>query len=356
MPLEPSASSVAGGIQPALPPSTDGYVTGDYVSAGAPSTTAGDAQAVRRFFVHSLWFVLIGILLYAALYLVADRLVARSTVRNRFFLIGTAPATRYDHVILGASRAAVFDYDDMNAQLEAMTGSKIMNLSIVGGGVVPNRLLLDYFLSKHETGHVVYFLDSFTVYSSEWNEDRLHDVALYQRAPLDLDLARLLLAEPATRAMVPGYLLGFYKINTTEWLKPDISEDEATRFDKRYRPIPQIDRQRLAYLYPGPVDADTFQRYLAEFEELLRNMNERGIRVTLIKSPLPERVIEMLPDEAQFDAAVQALAQQYGAEFHDLSLAATDPEFYFNTDHLNRTGALYFSENYLKDLLTASTD
>lgn len=353
MPLEPSTSPAARSFQPAISTPAEGYVAEEPTPTGVRPSAPADAQALRRFLRHGLWFVLIGVLIYAVIYLVSAQAVARSTVRNRFFLIHTAPATRYDHVILGASRAAVFDYADMNAQLEAMTGSKILNLSIVGGGVVPNRLLLDYFLTRHETDHVVYFVDSFAFYSSEWNEDRLQDVALYQRAPIDLNLARLMLAQPSTRAMVPGYLLGFYKINNSEWFKSDISEEEATRFDKSYRPIPQIDRQRMEYLYPGPVEPATYQRYLSEFEELLRELTAQGIRVTLVKPPLPPRVVEMLPDEARFDADIQQLAQQYGAEFHDFSLVSNDPEFFFNTDHLNQTGVLNFYEHHFKELLAA---
>ena len=35
---------------------------------------------------------------------------------------------------------------DLNERLEAMTGTEIINLATVGGGVTINRFLLDYFL------------------------------------------------------------------------------------------------------------------------------------------------------------------------------------------------------------------
>ena len=123
MPLKPSTSPAARSFPPAIPTAIEGYVAEEHAPTGVRESTSADAQAVRRFLRHSLWFVLIGALIYVAVYLVSAQALARSTVRNRFFLIHTAPATRYDHVILGASRAAVFDYADMNAQLEGMTGS-----------------------------------------------------------------------------------------------------------------------------------------------------------------------------------------------------------------------------------------
>lgn len=322
--------------------------------SAAPEVTVAVPRAdteIRSFLKQAVWFVLIGIVLYLGLYAVSEYLVHQNTVRNRFYLVKTAPYQTYDHVILGASHAAVFDYADMNAQLEEMTGARILNLSTLGGGITVNRLLLDYFLARHETGNVVYFLDSFAFYSPEWNEERVKGVELYQRAPFDPVLARLLFQRAETRPVALGYLLGFYKINDPDRFTTDISEEEANRFDRTYRPIAQIDRQRMAYLYPEEIDADVFQRYLADFEEMIRQLKARDVNVIVVKPPIPERVYAMLPQEAQFDAAVQAILQRHDVAFHDFSLVNNDQAFFFNTDHLNRTGVLNFYENHLVDVL-----
>jgi hypothetical protein len=321
--------------------------------APAPSVTAWRKLFTARSFFHqTLLFVLIGVLLYASVYAVVERMVSDYTVRNRFFIVKTAPLPHYDYVILGASRAVVLDYEDMNSQLEAMTSANILNLSTLGGGITVNRLLLDYFLVKHETEHVVYFLDSFVFYSPEWNEERVTDVSLYRRAPFDPALLRLLLERPYTRPVVLGYLLGFYKINNPDWFALDISEEEATRFDRTYRPVPQIDRQRMAYLYPDEIDPQIFRRYLADFEDMLRYLNAQNIGVTIVKPPLPEHIYTMLPQEEAFDLALQEVLQRYPAvEFYDFSLVGNEREFFFNSDHLNRTGVFNFSEQYLKDVL-----
>jgi len=239
----------------------------------------------------------------------------------------------------------------MNAHLEEETGARILNLSTLGGGVTVNRLLLDYFLAEHQTKNVVYFIDSFAFYSPEWNEERVQDVQLLQRAPFDPALAWLLIKTLETRPVAPGYLLGFYQINNPDRFKSDISEEEATRFDKTYRPVKQIDQRRLAYLYPEQVDQTTFQRYLTEFETMVRELHEQDINVIVIKAPLPERVYQMLPAEQQFDEAVKNVLRPYEASFHDFSLVSNDEEFFFNTDHLNRTGVEKFCESYLKSVL-----
>ena len=135
-------------------------------------------------------------------------------------MIRTAPQADYDRVILGASHAAVFDFDDMNGRLEQMTGARILNLSVVGGGVVVNRLLLDYFLVRHRTEAIVYVVDSFAFYSSEWNEERLEDARLFQRAPFDPALARLLAGSGAPPMVALDYVSGFSKINNPDRFAP----------------------------------------------------------------------------------------------------------------------------------------
>ena len=301
-------------------------------------------------------FVLIGVVLYVGLYVASERIIAEYAQRNRFYMVQTAPQARYDHVILGASHAAVFDYRDMNARLEAMTGARILNLSIVGAGITVNRLLLDYFLTEHHTDSVVYVLDSFGFYSAEWNEDRLQDAALLHRAPFDPALAWLLLRNPATRAVARDYVVGFSKINNPDRFVPDVLEGEGNRFDRTYRPVAQIDRQRIAYLYPNAIDDATLQDspYLAALEDLIGEVQSRDIRMMVIRPPIPARIYAMIPGEAQFDATLQALLDRYGVELHNFSLVDNDEEFYFDSDHLNQTGVLRFYESHLAELLASS--
>ena len=134
-------------------------------------------------------FILIGSVLYAAVYAFSERLVYRHAQTNRFFVVKTAPKQHYDYVILGASHAAALGYQDMTARLEEMTGASIINLSVVGGGVRVSRLVFDYFLTSHEAAALVYVVDSFAFYSKQWNEDRLQDTRLFLRAPFDAQLA-----------------------------------------------------------------------------------------------------------------------------------------------------------------------
>ena len=307
----------------------------------------------RRFVRAAVRFILIGLVLYAGLYAASERLVVRHATRNRFFTIKTAPYTDYDHVILGSSHAAVFDYRDMNARLEALTGTTILNLAVPGAGIAVNRLLLDYFLAEHRTASVVYVLDSFGFYSRAWNEDRLQDAGLFVRAPFDPALARLLLARPATWSAWIDYVTGFSKINNPDRFVPDLFEAEATRFDRTYRPVAQIDRQRIEYLYPGPTNEAALRGspYLAAFEELVQFLQARDIGVIVVRPPLPTRFYDMLPNEPVFDATLETLSRRYGAAYHDFSSVNNDESLFFDSDHLNEAGVLRFFDEHLRQVL-----
>jgi hypothetical protein len=295
-------------------------------------------------------FVLVGAIIYVSVYAASEALVYRYGEHNRFLAISMAPHETYDVVILGASHALPLGFEDMNERLEERTGARIINLGIEGGGILPARLLLEYFLARHDTDNVLYVLDSFIFYSREWNEARLKDAGLLQRAPLDPALARLLWEFPAARALLPGYLSGFHKINNPDRFEPDVLEAEG-EFRQTYRPIPQIDRQRIRYLYPETVDAAMVERYLGELEALLEFLDARDIKLLAIKPPLPERVLERLSGEAGMEARLRELIEDHDMVYRNFSRLGNDEAYYYDTDHLNRQGVLNFYDTVLVDFL-----
>src|SRR5262249_13071678 len=303
--------------------------------------------AHRRALRGAVGFVLVGVALYLALYAAAEALVYAYGQKNRFFMVKSAPLASYDYVVLGASHAMPLDFEDMNAQLEAASGAKIINLSIEGGGILPNRLLLDYFLARHATKNVLYVVDSFAFYSAQWNEQRLADAALLQRAPLDPTLLATLWRYPWARPLLPEYASGFAKINNRNRFQPDIPDAERNLFGRTYRPIAAIDRQRIRYLYPGDPDPAVFDRYLGHFRDLIRLARAHRAVFIASKPPLPPRVINLIPKEAEFDARLSALLEAEGAAFHDFTRVNNRDAFYYNTDHLNRDGVTAFIKEHL---------
>ncbi len=300
-----------------------------------------------------LWtlFVVAGLGIYAAVYAHAEHLVMTHGEHNRWFMVATAPQKDYDIVILGASHAMPLGYDDMNEALEEATETSIINLSLEGGGVVPARFNLDYFLAEHATKNVLYVLDSFVFYSRQWNEERISDPKLTVRAPFDPALAATMWRYPTARDLLPGYLSGFYKINNADRYAADIAENEGKAFDKVYKANAMIDRQRLAYLFPKVIDQDLMNGYLAQFKEMAEMLHKRGIKLTVIRTPIPNRVSQKLTGEAEFNAKIEEILSPLGFALHDFSGVDNDEAFFYDTDHLNRAGVTNFMDNRLIELL-----
>ena len=308
------------------------------------------SSELRTFARRAIRFAVIGVVVYLGLYAAAEALVRRYAHRNRFFAVSSAAPAQYNFVVLGASHAAVFDYRDMNSRLEQSTGATIMNLSVVGGGVVVNGLLFDYFLTRHRADAVVYVVDSFAFYSAAWNEERLQDRRLFARAPFDPALAALLFRTAAPSAAL-DYTAGFSKINNPDRFVPDDFADEGARFDRRYRPVAQLDEERMAYLYPDGMQRGLFEKYLSEFEALVAGARARGIAVIALKPPIPQRIQRLLPSEREFDAALAAALARHGMELHDFSSVTNDESFFYDSDHLNQAGVLEFFKTTLTPLL-----
>lgn len=312
-----------------------------------------DAEAAVTAVPWRRWmlFVAIGLLLYGAAYAWAENLVDRTGEKNRFFMIASSPPRTYDFAILGASHAMPLGFEDMNEHLEEESSASIINLSNEGAGILPNRLVLDYFLRRHQARSVIYVLDSFAFQSRQWNEDRMQDAGLFKRAPLDIDLVRTLWDHSWARPMLPGYVSGFSKINNPDRFERDVPDAERTKFNRTYRPNPKIDAQRVSYLYAPDNDANAFEKYVAEFEALREHVKNAGAEFIVIKPPTPARYRDNLPDEAAFDRKITALLAKSGIAFHDFSAAVTDDVYFYDTDHLNRAGVSAFGDDYLVPLL-----
>lgn len=319
-------------------------------------STPGPSHA-RTAVTRGALFVAIGLLLYGALYAASEGLLYRHALRNRFYAVKTAPAGAYDAVILGASHALPLDFADTNTEIEHALGLRLINLAMPGAGIIPNRLVLEYFLAGHQARAVVYVLDSFIVTSPEWNEDRLTDVKLLHRAPFDPALARLMASYAARGLINPvtavQYVTGFPKINNGDRFKPDLHEMES-KFEKVARPSERSAKQRIAYLYPETIEDDVVDRYAAMFGDLARFARSRGIAFVVVKFPVPAYYAALLPREDELTRRILGALEEDVA-VDDLTRIGNDDRFFFDTDHLNRDGVRNLLDLHLGEILRSVT-
>lgn len=311
-------------------------------------------MTTKTYLKRALIFFAVGIVIYAGLYAVAEALVYKNTSSNRFYMIKTRPATTFDLIVMGASHAMAMSFEDLNEQLEKMTGSRIMNISMLGNGIVPNQLILDYFDKKHKAKNAVYLLDSAMFYSGQFNESRLKDVRLFQRAPFDFQLINLLVSYGFKGSMTVGtiadYILGFSKINNGDRFNEDIHPLEKM-CRQTYRPRQKQIKDRVDSNMPATFQEEALKEYLDLFIEMIDSLRSQGVHVIVVKPPLPKPFYDMLPFEAKFDKIIEKLMAEKNIPYKDFSTVIPDYKFYFDTDHLNRKGVILFFNNYFTQFL-----
>ena len=309
---------------------------------------------MKRFGKSALLFIAIGLVIYAGVYYAAERLMMSTGRSNSFFKIAMAQDSTVDWVILGASHAMPLDFADFNAQMERETQLKILNLAAPGAGPLYNRFVFEHFLREHRARNLLYVVDSFAFYSHTWNEDRFTDAKLLRRTPFEPAIARSLCDyawhEGVEGRAVLDYVSGFSKINNRERFQRDVWEGEA-QFERAYRPASNAVKKRIDYLYPDQTPPAALTRYLGEFSAIIALARKEGVKVVVIKMPVPPRFYMQLPEEAGFDAAISRVLTAPGVPFHDFSETTNDQRLYFDTDHLNRAGLTEFFQRDLKPVL-----
>jgi hypothetical protein len=306
----------------------------------------------------ALLFIAIGLALYCGAYYAAERIMDRTGRSNAFFKIAKLQEPAVDWLILGASHAMPLDFADFNAGMERETGLKIVNLATTGAGPLYNRFVLEHFLRQHRSRNLLYVLDSFAFYSRTWNEERFADAKLLRRTPFEPAIARRLwdyvLHEGVDPRAALDYVSGFSKLNDRERFEPDVWEGEA-QFERVYRPSTTATAKRIAYLYPDKTAEEARARYLVAFSSLVALAQHEGMRVVVVKLPVPPQYRSQLPDEAAFDEALSRVLGPRNIPLRDFSAAITEPRFFFDTDHLNRAGLTEFFNRELKALLVSGS-
>ncbi len=309
---------------------------------------------MRTSWKSGLAFALLGAILYAGLFYGAERLLYEKGRSNPFFKIEKLEAPSVDWVILGTSHAMPLDFGDVNAWLEKESGARILNLAAPGAGPLYSRFVLEHFLARHRAKGLLYVVDSFVFYSRTWNEERFADAKLLRRTPFEPMIARRLASYVAHDGVDPralaDYLTGFSKINNRERFDRDMWEGEL-QFGREYRPSASAVKKRIAYLYPDKTPEASRERYLAELGRTIDLARAAGLRVVVVKLPVPAQFGQALPQEAEFDAALRRTLDSRKLRLEDFSGAIPEPRFYFDSDHLNRAGLERLLAQRLRGLL-----
>lgn len=289
--------------------------------------------------VRIFGFVALAALFYSGLFVWSDRVLEAQGDRNPFFRIAQAgPQT--DWIVLGASHALPLGFDGVPSMVRDASGSETLTLAVAGGGPTVSRLVAERYFADHEANGVLVVLDSFAFLDPKWNEARIGDADVLPKIPADLRTLDVL-----TRAIPRGlpvqtvlaYATGFARINDRTRFDAD-RWDAMSRFDSAPRPSDAADAARIAYLFPGPPSRTAVDRSMADIEAIIGLARSHGARIALVYPPIPARFRSRMPDLPEIESRIAAMAARLDASLIDHRPLIPEPRFYFDTDHLNRTG------------------
>ena len=297
-------------------------------------------------------FLVLALLLYGALFLWSDRILLAHGDRNPFFRIGQSPA-RTGWIVLGASHALPLGFEGVPDMVRDATGEDTLTLAVAGGGPAVMRLVAERYFADREADGVLIVLDAFAFADARWNEDRIDDGDLLPKIPADRRTLAVF-KDSMTRGLPAGtflaYATGFARINDRTRFRID-RWDAASRFDSTARPSDAAETERIAYLYPGSPSQEAMDKGLADVEALVGLARSRGTKVVLVYPPLPERFRKRLPELPALGARLEATVRRLNVPLHDHRGLLPESKYYFDTDHLNRSGIDLWLERGLGDIL-----
>lgn len=249
----------------------------------------------------------------------------------------------YDAVFLGTSHARIFSRFKNHDRVEAALDKTFINLGqgYERGGVKSQQTYLDYFYQRGNFANtLVYFVDPFIFYRKSLDENH----TLYVNEPFREDFFSHLQDEETSQDIV-----SFYETKQSRGIQPT----KYPEFEKNYMAdIGKIDEKaiqdRVAHLYTDPYNQQQFDKTLQTLLETIRIARGRGMRVVVI---LPTTQIPRQPQDEPVITGLRKEAKTGLFEFYDFSRAITDPALYYDTDHLNTPGILYFTKKHLKPIL-----
>ncbi len=293
--------------------------------------------------------------LYAAAAVIAEFRVARAGAEAPFQRLLAARGAAADWVVLGASHALPLDWGEVPRRLEEDTGQRMLILAETGAGPLYMRMVADQALRDVAPARALYVLDDFAFFDRRWNAGRIEDRALLRLTPLRASTVALLAGAVRAEGVDPrallDYLTGFSKLNPPERFPAQGWEGEAA-FDRVHRPSRHAVRARMEFLYPDGAELAQARPALEDFARLLDRLGSAGTRVVVLRLPVPEAFRAAAPRPPAFEAALSRTLDAAGVPLVDLSAVLDAPEFYFDTDHLNRAGVEALYDRHLRELLS----
>lgn len=262
--------------------------------------------------------------------------------------------TAFDVLIAGPSHAYEFAWGGNQQVTEANLGGSVMNIGNDGAGPMVESIYYDLFRERGNTADtVVLIAHPFVLFSRKFNEAN----RFTGREPIRGDLLGLLLQQDLSVEELFFYFQS--KMAADYWRDVRLpsgalqcTPDDPQRPEGCSEIDPEVQAKTNRNLYPDGVDLAAFEKYMAEFDELVRRMRQDGSRVVIVVPPV------LLPVDG-LDVAMQRYeelaASDSGVEVYDFHDLYDDPSlFQHDLSHLNVDGVDAFTRDVLRPILDAT--
>jgi hypothetical protein len=299
---------------------------------------------MKRFILKLAIFALINVALLALVFRAApsgEGGPAERAARAESVVSNMPTGRSFDILIMGSSHGRTFSRAGVRRPLERILDRTVANISFSAGGVVPERIYLQYFYDRGNRASVVlYFIDPFALSTPAWNEG----LYLLSYEPFRLGFLRRLIGNGVAAEWILDYV--------RSKLGPERPEDFFKGGDEGLEaPValdPDLVRKRIAAMYPDGFEPPVFRRYAAVLESIARLIQRRGGRPIFA---IPPTLLGRTPGHDDLLRRLERLRAERGIPFYDFASAVPEPRWYRNLDHLNEAGILMFAETALKPIL-----
>jgi hypothetical protein len=291
---------------------------------------------MNKILQHITLFFLLNLLLLILILRIGNLRLKKFSFNN-----SNTESKKYDVVILGSSHARSLSRSGNHQRMENILEKKIANLAKGhgAGGIKNQYLYLSYFLDKGNTADtLIYFIDPFVFYNDYMDNNNF----IYNNEPFSIDFALHIIRHGTRTETFLNYLK--YKLKPYWWAYQPDSDTAETAF------LTTVDsakfNKRLAVMYPDELKKDVFDEKVKRLQKLTALAQQHNMKIIFI---IPPTLMGKLPAHDNMLNMLQANYSQIPV--YDFSLSISQPPYYYDLDHLNTSGVVYFMENYVKEVL-----
>lgn len=310
---------------------------------------------IRRFWLKVVSFVLVN-----AVAIMLGLAGANALGQARDYGIGQTSSvlrfmpmdTHFNVLIAGPSHAYEFAWGGNQQVTEANLGGSVMNIGNDGAGPMVESIYYELFRERGNTADaVVLIAHPFVLFSRKFNEGN----RFTGREPIRQDLLRLLLQQDLSIEELFFYYQSKMAVDYWGDTLLQSGAKQCTDEDPERQALCRIDRDTQAKtnrnLYPDGVDMAAFDKYMGEFDALVRRMRDDGSRVLIVVPPVLLGSVDGL--DAAMNRYAALAAADPGVEVHDFHDLYQDPMlFQHDLSHLNVSGVDRFTREVLRPLIS----